>query len=292
MNKKNKRVAMIGLGAMGTALAESLLEDKIEIHIWNRSPNKTEALEQKGASTHLKPHNAIELCDLVVICLSNYDAWKVIVDDKKTQTSLKNKTVVQLSTGSMTEVEDNSSVMKNFGAELIEGSILCFPEQIGTERASIILAGKSKLIKCYESILKIMSPKISYLGESITAPVVLANAIMSSVLGFSFGLINGAAFCLNGNVPLEAFKEQTIHNFARMQTEPVRILDAILSNDTISTQASVSTWFDAHKKLLKISDKLGVDKKFHTGLNLILKDTIDKDLGGHDISSIIKTFSK
>ena len=290
MNKK--KVAMIGLGAMGTALAKSLLENKIEIHIWNRSSNKTEVLEQKGATTHLKPHNAIELCDLVVICLSNYDAWKGIVDDEKTQTSLKNKTVVQLSTGSMTEVEDNSSVMKNFGAELIEGSILCFPEQIGTERASIILAGKSELIKCYESILKIMSPKISYLGESITAPVVLANAIMSSVLGFSFGLINGAAFCLNGNVPLEAFKEQTIHNFARMQTEPVRILDAILSNDTISTQASVSTWFDAHKKLLKISDKLGVDKKFHTGLNLILKDTIDKDLGGHDISSIIKTFSK
>ena len=31
MNKNNKRVAMIGLGAMGTALA-SLLEDKIEIH--------------------------------------------------------------------------------------------------------------------------------------------------------------------------------------------------------------------------------------------------------------------
>ena len=47
MNKKNKRVAMIGLGAMGTALAESLLENKIEIHIWNRSPNKTEVLEQK-----------------------------------------------------------------------------------------------------------------------------------------------------------------------------------------------------------------------------------------------------
>ena len=291
MNKK-KRVAMIGLGAMGTALAKSLLENKIEIHIWNRSSNKTEVLEQKGATTHLKPHNAIELCDLVVICLSNYDAWKGIVDDEKTQTSLKNKTVVQLSTGSMSEVEANSLVMKNFGAELIEGSILCFPEQIGTERASIILAGKSELITCYETILKIMSPKISYLGESITAPVVLANAIMSSVLGFSFGLINGAAFCLNGNVPLEAFKEQTIHNFARMQTEPVRILDAILSNDTISTQASVSTWYDAHQKLLKISDKLGVDKKFHTGLNLIFKDTIDKDLGGHDISSIIKTFSK
>ena len=88
MNKK-KRVAMIGLGAMGTALAKSLLENKIEIHIWNRSPNKTEVLEQKGASTHLKPHNAIELCDLVVICLSNYDAWKVIVDDEKTQTSGK-----------------------------------------------------------------------------------------------------------------------------------------------------------------------------------------------------------
>ena len=33
MNKKNKRVAMIGLGAMGTALAESLLENKIKTYL-------------------------------------------------------------------------------------------------------------------------------------------------------------------------------------------------------------------------------------------------------------------
>lgn len=54
MNKKNNRVAIIGLGAMGTALAKSLLENKIEIHIWNRSPNKTEVLEQQGACLKLK----------------------------------------------------------------------------------------------------------------------------------------------------------------------------------------------------------------------------------------------
>ncbi len=291
MNIKNNRVAFVGLGAMGTALAQALLENEIEIHIWNRTPEKIEALAQKGAVTYTKAYKAIESCDIVIICLSDYGAWKEIVDNENVRTSLKNTILVQLSTGSMAEVEANSLIMKDLGVELIEGSILCFPEQIGTELASIILAGKSEVVEACDSILRLMSPKISYLGESIAAPVVLGNAIMSSVLGFSAGLINGAAFCLKGDVPLESFREQTVHNFARMQTEPLRILDAIANKDTENTQASVSTWYDAHRKLLKISDKLGVDTRFHQGLNLMFKETIDQDLGSHDISAMVKVFS-
>ena len=291
MIKKNNRVALVGIGAMGTALAQTLLENEIEIHVWNRTPEKIETLAQKGAITYTQPHKAIESCDIVIVCLSDYDAWKEIIDYENVRSSLKSSILIQLSTGSMAEVEANSLIMKDLDVELIEGSILCFPEQIGTELASIILAGKSDVIESCNSILRLMSPKISYLGESLSAPVVLGNAIMSSVLGFSAGLINGAALCLKGDVPLKSFREQTVHNFARMQTEPLRILDAIANKDTENTQASVSTWYDAHLKLLKISDKLGVDTRFHQGLSLMFKETIDQNIGGHDLSAMVKVFS-
>ena len=60
MIKKNNRVALVGIGAMGTALAQTLLENEIEIHVWNRTPEKIEALAQKGAITYTQPHKAIE----------------------------------------------------------------------------------------------------------------------------------------------------------------------------------------------------------------------------------------
>ena len=132
---------------MGTALAQTLLENEIEIHVWNRSPEKIETLAQKGAITYTQPHKAIESCDIVIVCLSDYDAWKEIIDYENVRSSLKSSILIQLSTGSMAEVEANSLIMKDLDVELIEGSILCFPEQIGTELASIILAGKSDVIE-------------------------------------------------------------------------------------------------------------------------------------------------
>ncbi len=104
MIKKNNRVALVGIGAMGTALAQTLLKNEIEIHVWNRTPEKIEALAQKGAITYTQPHKAIESCDIVIVCLSDYDAWKEIIDYENVRSSLKSSILIQLSTGSMAEV--------------------------------------------------------------------------------------------------------------------------------------------------------------------------------------------
>ena len=42
-------VTIIGLGDMGTALAEAALSKHYEVSVWNRSPGKTKGLEDGGA---------------------------------------------------------------------------------------------------------------------------------------------------------------------------------------------------------------------------------------------------
>ena len=44
-----QKVDLIGLGRMGSALAEALLPRKHQIIVWNRSPDKSRALATKGA---------------------------------------------------------------------------------------------------------------------------------------------------------------------------------------------------------------------------------------------------
>ena len=291
MSGEQGPIGIIGLGAMGAALAQSLLNNGMEVHVWNRTAEKSVALVQKGAVQASQPADVCAASSMIIVCLSDYSAWADILEASAMREAIKGTTIAQLTTGTVAEVEDHAALMKRLGAGLIEGSILCFPEQIGTASASIIVAGEQGLVEEHDKVLRAMSPKISYLGDSPTAPVVLGNAIMSSVLGFSAGIINGAAFCLQEGLPLEAFKDQTIHNFTRMQTEPIRIIDAILEGDTESTQASVSTWYEAHVKLLELSDKLAVDKSFHQGLNAMFKQTINQGRGAHDISAMIKTFA-
>ncbi|MGD8841416.1 MAG: NAD(P)-binding domain-containing protein, partial [Gammaproteobacteria bacterium] len=38
-------VSVVGLGMMGTALAKTLLEDGLEVTVWNRDPEKAKPLE-------------------------------------------------------------------------------------------------------------------------------------------------------------------------------------------------------------------------------------------------------
>lgn len=59
-------VGVAGLGRMGSAVAERLLETGFRVVVWNRSPGKTEALERAGAAGATTCHDLVEACDVVL----------------------------------------------------------------------------------------------------------------------------------------------------------------------------------------------------------------------------------
>ncbi len=60
------KVGMIGLGLMGTALAERLLEGGYAVYVWNRTRQKAEPLLARGAHW---ADNPLAVCDRVLISL-------------------------------------------------------------------------------------------------------------------------------------------------------------------------------------------------------------------------------
>ena len=50
--EKFMRIAIIGLGRMGRALAERLLEEGHQVSVWNRTPGRAGALQEQGAQSH------------------------------------------------------------------------------------------------------------------------------------------------------------------------------------------------------------------------------------------------
>jgi len=44
-----KKIAYLGLGAMGSGMASNLLKAGYELTVWNRSPEKCEPFARKGA---------------------------------------------------------------------------------------------------------------------------------------------------------------------------------------------------------------------------------------------------
>jgi 3-hydroxyisobutyrate dehydrogenase len=68
------RVAVLGMGTMGAAMARSLLRARFEVTVWNRSPEKMRPLLDAGARGASDPADAVRDADIVLTMLFDVDA--------------------------------------------------------------------------------------------------------------------------------------------------------------------------------------------------------------------------
>jgi 3-hydroxyisobutyrate dehydrogenase len=62
-------VTVLGMGAMGAGMAQSLLREDIEVTVWNRTVERSEPLADDGATVALDPIAAVADADVVVAML-------------------------------------------------------------------------------------------------------------------------------------------------------------------------------------------------------------------------------
>ena len=290
VNKKN--ISVIGLGSMGFALAETLLKADFNISVWNRTSSKAQKLENKGANICSTPNEAFKNSQYIVASLSNYEAWNNIIDSNQIDMDLSGKTIIQLTTGSIEEVTALNDWVKKYNGDLLEGIISCFPSQIGTEESLILLAGSDNSINNCKDIISILSPEYKNLGSNLIAPTVLSRAFLSGALGGLIGMMNGAVLCQKADISLDDFKEIYMDRSSIIEQESKRIIDAIATEDTKNTEASVSAWGHGQEALLAISKTLDSNIDFQLALNKLFKKTIEAGLKDHDLSAMHKIFNK
>ena len=81
-------VSAIGVGNMGSALADGLLAANHSVTVWNRSAKKCTAAVAA---------DAVRASDLVIFCLSDSEAVSALLSNRATAEGLPGRTVLQLS---------------------------------------------------------------------------------------------------------------------------------------------------------------------------------------------------
>lgn len=72
------KIAFLGLGRMGTELALKLV-DEHDLTVWNRTPDKTEPLVERGARAAGTPAEAVEGAELVITSFFGPDVVREVV---------------------------------------------------------------------------------------------------------------------------------------------------------------------------------------------------------------------
>ena len=80
--RNTPRVGVIGLGLLGTALAERLLDAGFQVVVYNRTRSKADSLIQLGARWS---DNPLAECDRVVISLYTTEVVELVLKDLESE---------------------------------------------------------------------------------------------------------------------------------------------------------------------------------------------------------------
>ena len=78
---KNARVAVLGVGIMGSAMARNLVAAGLRTSVWDRSPSATTALSEAGALAAASPEEAVREARVVITMLPTADVVNSVIFD-------------------------------------------------------------------------------------------------------------------------------------------------------------------------------------------------------------------
>jgi len=197
-------VTMIGLGDMGSALARAFVGQGHTLTVWNRTGERSEPFRELGAAVAKDAADAVAVSDVVVVCLTSYAASHEVLAASEVAPLLRGKVVVQLGNGVPTEVKAAHEWFAEHGVTYLDGSIMTYPDQIGTDLSKILVSGDMASFDRCRGLFDCLGGDIRFLGDNpITSAVV-----NSSALGFLYvtahAFLNSAALCEAGDGPVDA----------------------------------------------------------------------------------------
>lgn len=159
-NSKLNPVGVIGLGLLGTALAERLIAGGYPTRVWNRSAEKADPLLSLGAQWS---DNPFAECDVVVICLYTTDVVKEILRqmDDRLRTG---QIIVDMTTGDPAQTFELGSQLAERGIHYLEAPVAASSEQTRRGEALAMVAGEEHAFESCQEIIECLAPHSFYMG--------------------------------------------------------------------------------------------------------------------------------
>jgi len=283
-------VTVIGLGAMGSALATAFLNKGRRVTIWNRTEKKAERFAAKGASVAKTPADAFAASGVTVVCVDNYEVLFELLKTEGCSKSIEGKTVIQLSTGTPHDARNAEGILHVHRANYLDGAILAYPEGIGADETAILVSGEETVFLQCESLLRDLAGGTTFVGSNVGNAAALDSAALSAVIGLYAGFLHGVAICEKENLPVLEYGQMIAEQMPIAAAGVLQLGERIASASFKETQASLKTYAAVAKRLLTHAETSRINASFPEYASKILAQGESKGLGEHDLAALIAVF--
>jgi 3-hydroxyisobutyrate dehydrogenase-like beta-hydroxyacid dehydrogenase len=183
---RSRRIAVLGTGKMGSAVAGRLSGQGLDLILWNRTKARAEEL---GFGTVVDtPADAASGADVVISSLTGPDAVRAAyLGPAGALAGGRGKLFVEMSTAGPDMVAELSAVVETAGARLVDAPILGAPTLVRDGKAAVLVGGAAPDVALATSVVEFLgtvrptgplgsAARLKLVANSMLAAVALAAA--------------------------------------------------------------------------------------------------------------------
>ncbi|UMP00893.1 NAD(P)-dependent oxidoreductase [Amycolatopsis sp. EV170708-02-1] len=182
-------VTVVGLGSMGSALADAFLAAGHPTTVWNRTASKAEPLVARGAILAATAGDAVRASPLTITCLTTYEDTRAAL----AAASLTGRALVTLNSGSPAEARRMAGWATDRGARYLDGAIKNVPSAVGAPDTLLYYGGDKAVFDEYRETLRVLGGDTVHLGEETDLAALYETAVGGTLLPALVGFFQGAA---------------------------------------------------------------------------------------------------
>ncbi|WP_067478567.1 NAD(P)-dependent oxidoreductase [Actinomadura hibisca] len=283
-------VTVIGLGAIGTALAEAFLRAGHPTTVWNRTAAKAAPLEAKGAEHAETIKQAVTASPLVITALTTFEDTREALEPAGAE--LRDRALITLNSGSPAAARETATWATDHKARFLAGAVKNVPSAVGAPDTLLYYSGDRSVFEEYEPTLRILGGDTVHLGDEPDLAALYEMAVGAMLLPALVGFFQGAAALQSRG--LEA---ASMVRFAGKWLDMIKSLLPIYATeidtgDYTDAASSVNLFLAGVAHDEDLTRETNVDTSWLTPLHDLLRRAAEAGHGEHNISALTEVLKK
>ncbi len=286
---EEKRIGIIGLGLMGTAITERLLEHGFQCFVWNRTPEKADPLLALGAQWS---DNPLADCDRVIISLYTSDVVESVLtqllEDLRARQpieTLRRKILIDTTTGAPEQSVAMFVRLATWGVQYLDAPVSGSSEQTRRGEATVMVGGERNAFEACNDLWPVLGANIYHIGASGSAAKM--KLVSNLVLGLNRAALAEALVFAHG-IGVDPASALEVLRGSMAYSRVMDVKGQKMLKEDFTVQARLSQ----HLKDVRLILSSGVTLPLSETHRQLLERAEAMGLGEEDNSAIIKAIQQ
>ncbi len=167
-NNMKQRIGFIGMGHMGSHMAQRLLEAGYQLAIYDRTLERAQEVAQQRATVARTPRELAAQCEVLMVCVTDDEAQQSVMfgQDGALAGVHGGSMIIDLSTVSPGASRRLYQAAKQQGVSMIDAAVSGSVPQVEQGSLVIFVGGEQETYQQCKPILDVLGKSSSYMGAS------------------------------------------------------------------------------------------------------------------------------